>query len=287
MTMPTIGYYPGCSLKGTAGEYEHSLKALAGRLGVELAEIPEWVCCGATSAHAIDHHAALALAADTLAKARKAGLTEVLAPCAMCYQRLASAVHEMAGDKQLSQRVSAALGEEPGLEKLRPVNVLQWLASMPADSIKALVSRPLAGLKVACYYGCLLVRPGKITGETEVEAPRGMEKLVSLAGGEPVRWSMALECCGASFALSRKEVVLRQTRRIYDAAKKSGAEVICLACPMCHANLDMRQAEIGIPKRERLPVVYLTQLMAWSMGVERDDLGFRGHFVPVSLATGN
>ncbi len=282
--MTTIGYYPGCSLRGTASEYDRSLRAVAARLGVELREIPDWVCCGATSAHAIDHEAALCLAVDTLAKARRAGLTEVLAPCAMCYQRLAVAAHELRERPGFATKLTEAFGEaaDLGLEKVKPMSLLGWLGNGVTDALKEQITRPLTGLKVACYYGCLLVRPPKITGVTQVETPQAMEQVVKLLGGQTVRWSMASECCGASFALSQKQTVLRQGRRIYDAAKKVGADVFCLACPMCHANLDMRQDEMGIGKPNQLPVVYLTQLIGWAMGLDESALGLKAHFVPVT-----
>ncbi len=278
--MSAIGYYPGCSLRGSASEYDRSLRAVAGHVDVELKEIPDWICCGATSAHAIDHDAALCLAADSLAKARRAGLTEVLAPCAMCFQRLAVAAHEI---KHRSD-IAAALDEAPGLETIKPLSLLGWLGNGVSDKLKTKVTRPLTGLKVACYYGCLLVRPPKITGVTQVETPRTMEQIVTLLGGETVRWSMATECCGASFALSQKTTVLRQGRQIYNAAKKAGADVFCLACPMCHANLDMRQDEMQIAKTDQLPVVYLTQLIGWAMGLDAAALGLDAHFVPVERA---
>lgn len=274
--MSVLGYYPGCSLTSSASEYDRSLRAVAGQLGVELREIPDWVCCGATSAHAIDHNAALCLAADTLAKARRAGLTEVLAPCAMCYQRLAVASHEL----KHNPSIATALDEAPGLENIKPVSILSWLG----NGVKLSATRPLNGLKVACYYGCLLVRPPKITGVKNVEAPRQMEDIIKLLGGQPVRWSMATECCGASFALSQKSTVVRQGRQIYDAAKKAGADVFCLACPMCHANLDMRQGEMGIAGKDQLPVIYLTQLIGWAMGVDVAALGLDKHFVPAAGA---
>jgi heterodisulfide reductase subunit B len=278
--MKVLGYYPGCSLSSSAAEYDHSLRAVAGQLGVELQEIPDWVCCGATSAHAIDHTAALCLAADTLAKTRKAGLTELLAPCAMCYQRLATAVHELKRQPTLA----ASMEEAPGLENIQPLSVLGWLSNGVSETLKAKVTRPLKDLKVACYYGCLLVRPPKITGLPQVETPRQMEQLVTLLGGQSVRWSMATECCGASFALSQKSTVLRQTRRLYDAAKESGADIFCVACPMCHSNLDLRQSEAGIAAGARLPVIYLTQLIGWAMGLEAAALGLDKHFVPTSGA---
>jgi heterodisulfide reductase subunit B len=280
--MSVLGYYPGCSLSSSASEYDRSLRAVAGQLGVELREIPDWVCCGATSAHAIDHEAALCLAADTLAKARRAGLAEVLAPCAMCYQRLATAAHEL----KHNPGIAAALDEAPGLENIKPVSVLGWLNHGVTDALKSKITRPLASLKVACYYGCLLVRPPKITGIQQVENPQQMEQLVTLLGGQPVRWSMATECCGASFALSQKSTVLRQGRRIYDAARRAGADVFCVACPMCHSNLDLRQGEMGIAAKAQLPVIYLTQLTGWAMGLAAAVLGLDKHFVPTANALG-
>lgn len=268
-------------MSGTAAEYGQSLRAIAAPLGVELKEVPQWICCGATSAHALDHEAALCLAADTLVKARTAGFEQILAPCAMCYQRLAVAAHELTEAPDLSARVAKALGASPnvGLDRVRPVNLLNWLIGLSESTLQGCIRKPLAGLKVACYYGCLLVRPSNVTGAENVETPRTMEKLISAVGAQPVRWSMATECCGASFAVSRKEVVLRQGQRIYEAARKAGANVICLACPMCHSNLDLRQTEFT--DGEPLPVLYLPQLLGLAFGVSPKQLGLDAHFVSV------
>jgi heterodisulfide reductase subunit B len=201
----------------------------------------------------------------------------------MCYQRLAVAVHEMGRNPQLCARVAQALGESPdiGLHRVRPLSLLNWLEQIDQEQMRSLVSSPLNGLKVACYYGCLLVRPPKITGVKEVESPRGMEKTVRVLGAQPVRWSMAMECCGASFAISRKGVVLRQGKRVYDAARKAGADVICLACPMCHSNLDLRQRQFNGDSDPPIPVLYLTQLLGLAFGLSGDELALKGHFVPV------
>jgi heterodisulfide reductase subunit B2 len=279
--MSVLGYFPGCSLVSSACEYDRSLRAVAAGLGIELREVPDWLCCGATSAHAVDRDAAWCLAADTLSKARHAGIDHVLAPCAMCYQRLASVVHEMKRRPELAVRLAEAFGDSPGLEQVKPLSVLDWLGNGVTDRLEPLVVRPLTGLRVACYYGCLLVRPPKITGIREVEAPRQLEQVVTRLGGQPVRWNMCTECCGASFALSRKEAVLRQGRLIFDAARRAAADVFCVACPMCHANLDMRQGQMGIAPAEQLPVLYLTQLMGWAMGLDAKVLSLGTHFVPV------
>ena len=275
--MSELGYYPGCSLSGTAREYDLSLRAVAGKLGVQLKEVPEWICCGASSAHAVDHEAALVLASDTLLKARSAGLRNVLAPCAMCYQRLASAARELREDGDLERRVSQALGADSqgGLD-VRTMSLLDWLDGLTDEEIKPLIVRPLQGLKVACYYGCLLVRPPKVTGVADPESPRNMERMLTLMGAQPVRWSMATECCGGSFALSHKASVLRLVQRIAESARKSGAQAICMACPMCHANVDMRQLELDAAP---IPALYVTQLMGLAMGMDASGLGLDRHFV--------
>ncbi len=282
--MKSLGYYPGCSLSGTAAEYDKSLRAAAVTMGIELQEVPEWICCGASSAHAVDHEAALCMAADTLAKAKRGGIDRVLAPCAMCYQRLASVSHEMKQQPGLAKRLAEALGEsaELGMDQVRPMSILDLMAETSDDEIKGWVKKPLTGLKVACYYGCLLVRPAKITGATEVESPQSMERVLRLIGAEPVRWSMAMECCGASFGVARTRVVIRQGGRVFNAAKSAGADLFCLACPMCHANLDMRQSTYG--DGTAIPVLYLTQLLGLAFGLPETALGLEGHFVPTKAA---
>ena len=279
--MTALGYYPGCSLSGAAREYDLSLRAIAARLETELREIPDWVCCGATSAHAIDHNAAFCLAADALLKAHRAGLQQVLAPCAMCFSRLATATQELRRNSSLARQVALSLGgEAPRLAQVQAINLLTWLEGFPAGVLEKHVVRPLKGLKVACYYGCLLLRPPRVTGAVQVEVPRKMEAIVARLGAQGVRWSMATECCGAGFSLTDKTVVLRQGRRIYGAARAAGADLMVLACPMCHSNLDMRQSEFAAGEAP-LPVLYLTQLIGLAWGLSREELGLRGHFVPV------
>ncbi len=280
--MNPLGYYPGCSLTGSAGEYDISLRAVAKALDEPLQEIPQWVCCGASCAHAINHSAAFSLAADSLFKARRAGMDRVLAPCAMCYSRLAAAVQTARRKPSMAHQAMETLapGQDVDISSLRVINVLTWLKNLPVKVISQRIKQPLQGLKAACYYGCLLVRPPAVTGATNVEAPRTMEKLVNQTGAQAVRWSMASECCGAGFSLSSKQVVLRQSRKIFSAARESGADIIVLACPMCHSNLDMRQEEFAADAPS-MPVLYLTQLIGLAMGLPEQSLGMDRHFVPV------
>ena len=270
--MSALGYYPGCSLTSSASEYDRSLRAVAGQLGVELREIPDWVCCGATSAHAIDHNAALCLAADTLAKARRAGLTEVLAPCAMCYQRLAVAAHEL----KHNPKIAAAMDEAPGLENIKPLSILGWLG----NSVKLTVNRPLTGLKVACYYGCLLVRPKEVAFD-DVENPTVMENLIAALGATPVPFPQKTECCGAYHTVGKPEIIADRTDKIMGSAHEEHADLVVVSCPLCAFNLDFRQADAKRlnPDFHHLPVLYFTQLMALAFGCDEAALRFDLHHI--------
>jgi len=273
----TLGYYPGCSLHATGREYGESTVAALRALDVELGEIDGWSCCGASSAHATNHLLGVALPARNLALAEAQGHDEVLAPCAACFNRLASARHEIAADEALARRVRQVL-DRPFANRVVVRNVLDVLrAAMP--SLKARVTRPLTGIKVACYYGCLLLRPTEVTGCGEAEAPTSMEEVVRATGATPVSWSMRLECCGAGMSLARVTSVVRLGRAIVDDARRAGADAIAVACPMCHSNLDFRQSAMTRRGETPLPVVYLTELVGLALGVPARDLGLGRHFV--------
>jgi heterodisulfide reductase subunit B len=273
-----IGYYPGCSLHATAREFEQSFRAIAGPLGIELAELDDWSCCGATSAHATNHLLAVSLAARNLALAEAQGHSALVAPCAACYSRLATARHEIGGDAALAKRVREILGRP--FENAVKVQSIAEVLRDAAKTIAERTTRPLKGLKVACYYGCLLVRPPAVTGFDDAEAPSSMEDVVRAVGGEPVEWRMKLDCCGGGFSLSRTVSVLRLGRAIVDDARDAGARVIAVACPMCHSNLDFRQKAMArSPGAEELPILFITQVVGLGLGLDPAGLGLNRHFV--------
>ncbi len=281
----TLGYYPGCSLHGTGKEYDISLRAVTAALSQELKEVPDWLCCGATSAHSINHSLATALAGDTLAKAQDAGLDRVLAPCAMCYSRLATVSHQINSDPKKAASLEKALKrKQSGLAKVRPMGVLDWLRELSDEELQKPVKKGFKDFKFACYYGCLLVRPQKITKVANAEVPQELERVVRLMGGETVNWNMATSCCGASFSLSDKPTIFRMSKEIVDDARKFGAQAIVVACPMCHTNLDMRQTEFQ-PEKEQIPVLYITQLMGLAFGIEPAKLGLDSHFINTKSIT--
>lgn len=273
-------YYPGCSLHSTASEYGQSTEALCHRLGVELAEIPAWNCCGASSAHTRSHLLSLALPARNLALAEEMGL-DIVAPCAACYNRFATTRHALAGDEVLRARVNRAI-EMNYRARGRVVSLLELIVNdYGLDRLSREVSRPLRGLKVAAYYGCLLVRPPEATGFDDPEDPQSMDRLVEALGGQAVPWAYKTECCGSSFSATVPGVVLKLVNDILATARAAGAECLVTACPLCQANLDMRQA--AVEKQYHtvygLPVYYFTQLAGLALGLDPGRLGIRHHLV--------
>ncbi|MGI5862709.1 MAG: CoB--CoM heterodisulfide reductase iron-sulfur subunit B family protein [Myxococcales bacterium] len=272
-----LGYFPGCSLHATALEFDRSLKAIAGPLGIELKEIKEWSCCGATSAHQTNHLLAVSLAARNLALAESQGIQQVMAPCAACFSRLATARHEITRDEALGARVNEVLRSDfaNSVEVQSILALLRPLASKIRENARA----GLQGLKVACYYGCLLLRPPEVVRFDDCEDPSSMEEIVAAAGAAPVKWSKRLECCGAGLSISRTASVVRLGRAILEDARRAGAEAIVVACPMCHTNLDLRQKAMLQRGEAALPVLFLTQLVGLGLGIEPGELGLDRHFI--------
>lgn len=274
----TYAYYPGCSLHSTGSEFDISFRAICGKLGVELKEIEDWICCGTSPAHCTSKLLSLALPIENLCIAEKMGLNEVAAPCAACFARLKIAQHETAEDAELGKQISEIV-EAPLPTSVKVVHPLEMLTNGVdlADAVK----QELPDLKVACYYGCLLTRPPKVMQFDECEYPMSMDNLLRSMGIATLDWSYKTDCCGGAFSLTETDVVLKLTNDILKDAKAVGANAIAVACPLCHANLDTRQAEIEkkYDANYGLPIFYFTQLMGLAMGIPESELGIQKHFV--------
>jgi heterodisulfide reductase subunit B len=265
-------FYPGCSLEGTARDYRLSTLAVARTLGVELPEIPDWTCCGSSVAHQSDPLLALALPAKNLAAA--AGTT-VAVCCASCYGRLKAANHEIASDAVVRRQVAEVTGADyDGRTPVR--HLLEILArDVGLRAISRAVTRPLEGLRVVCYYGCLLSRPPEVTGFDSAENPTLMDKVMGAAGAESLDWPHKTECCGAGCSITNVAVVHELARPILSMARAAGADCVVTACPLCQMNLDLRQADIEAQFGEeyRLPIFYFTQLVGLAFGLAPRELG--------------
>lgn len=275
-----VAYYPGCSLEGSAIEYGVSTKRTAEILGVELVEIEDWNCCGATSGHNTDILLSIALPARNLAIAEKTGLN-VLAPCAACYNRFRNAEHQVRSDSKIKDQVEQVIDMEYKAEN-ETYSILNYLTEQVGlDKIAEKVTKPLKGMKAACYYGCLLVRPEGHTGFDDTEYPQSMDNIVKTLGAEAVEWSYKTECCGAALGTSRPDVGQKMIAAVLKNAKESGAECIVTACPLCMMNLDMRQksAEKSAGEKFDLPIYYVTELLAIACGDSPEKVKADKHFV--------
>jgi heterodisulfide reductase subunit B2 len=278
-----IGFYPGCSLEGSSREYAESLKAIAPHIGLELREMDGWECCGASAAHSLDHDLALALPARILARAEAQQMDELLVPCAACFNRLASAKKSLADDAKIRTSVASELTEAyTGTTQLH--NILEVLSDLLTPAVLSHMPGTFPH-KVACYYGCLLVRPAKVVGSSRLEDPVGMDEIMKRIGATPLSWGMKTECCGAGLSVARTDIVGELCGRILADADARGAEAIIVACPMCHSNLDMRrrESERAAGGKFALPVLYVTQAIGLALGLDPVLLGLQRHFVNVGV----
>lgn len=278
-----IAYYPGCSLHSSGIEYDISTKQVCNAMGIELVEVEDWICCGASPAHQCDDLMSVALPAKNLALAvRTNSLKQVCAPCASCYSRLKFAQERMK-DGNLRKNVEEVIGSKypQNVEVLHMLDVI--IEKIGIDAVKEKVVRDLRDLRVACYYGCLMTRPPKVTGKQHFENPTDMESLIEALGANPIDWNMKTFCCGASFALTQTDVALELTKKILTDAVSAGAQVISVGCPLCHANLDGRQKQINEKFNTNfdIPIFYFTELMGLALGIRAKDLGIFRHITEV------
>jgi len=280
----TLAYYPGCSLHGTSGEFDASFRASARALGLTLLEIPGWECCGNTAAHSINRLLATALPVNELAKVEQdMKLDAVAVPCAACYSRFKTGAHEVGDDAETAADVGKVVGRPYGGGVAVQNLIDVYHDSVGLDALAAKVTRPFRGLKIACYYGCLLTRPPKVTLAEDPEYPTHMDAVVKAIGCEPVDWNYKTDCCGASLALTEQGIVDDLVTRILNDAKACGAVAVAVACPLCQVNLDGRQTEILRKDSgwQTIPVIFLSQLVGRAVGVSDKELGLRKHLVDV------
>ncbi len=280
-----IALYPGCSLEGTASSFETSLTAVFEKLGIEYDTLKDWNCCGATSAHALDHKLYMALNLRNLVLAQEQGFDEIFAPCAACYHRLASADLELSKNAGLADTLKSDTGlEYRGSVKIR--NVLDLLtSSVGIERIETAVKSPLSGMRIACYYGCLNTRIPRTDCFDDREYPMSMDRIISALGGEVVDWSYKTECCGASLFMTAPAASAKLCGKILKDADARDVDCIAVACPLCQNNLDAKQdeirAEVGISRA--IPIVFITQLMGLAYGIDESHLKLESGIVPFDL----
>jgi len=300
----SIGFYPGCSLEGSSHEYNESVTALAALFDIELRQVPDWNCCGASAAHNLNRDLALALPARILALAAAAGggsgdaeagagggsaagMERILVPCAACYNRLAVTAHELSGDSALRARIEEVIGMPMG-NIPRIMNVIEFIEEFIVPELPSKMVKEFPG-PVACYYGCLLVRPHEILKFDRLEDPQSMDSIMTSLGAQCIEWPMKTECCGAALSVMRTPLAARLSGRIVGDAVERGAKAIIVACPMCHSNLDLRRGAINkalatgtaAGAKTDIPVLYITQAIGVACGLDDRQTGTRRHMVRV------
>ena len=248
-----LSYYPGCSLEGTALDYDHSVREVCLSLEIELVDIPDWNCCGASSAHMTDHEIGMRLPMRNLILAQDLG-HDILVPCAACFQRLKAA------DKAL--RRNAPIWDVP---EYSPTFEIVHISTLLARNdmqriINDKVISDLSGLKIACYYGCLSLRNPHITDAPQWETPDTLERIMEGLGADPVRWSHRTECCSGSLTMARPDIAGKLVGDIATAAMRAGATALVTDCPMCQANMETRQL-VRKEGEAGLPVFFATELI--------------------------
>ena len=264
-----IAYYPGCSGEGTSKDYDVSTRAICEALGFTLTDIPDWNCCGSTPGHSLDHSLSAALSARNLALASAIEADCVVTPCPSCLSNLKHAKHRME-DPEFKSKVDELL-DEPTPELPETYSVLQVIVEkLSMKDISSKVKKPLKGLKVACYYGCLMVRPPKVMKFDDFENPMSLDNILVALGAEVIKFPLKTECCGASIGIVDKNMTATLTGRILERAKQFGANCVVTACPLCQMNLDLRQfqAEQAMEQKFDLPVFYYTQLLGLALGLD-------------------
>jgi heterodisulfide reductase subunit B len=271
-----FAYFPGCSLSSSGYDYDLSLKYVARALGIDLVEVRDWVCCGASSAHATSHLVSIALPVLNLSHAEKDGFEKLIAPCLACLSRFKAANVELEHDGKLRSEIYEVF-DYKYQGKVKVYHPLEVFLEMGMDKIREKIRKKLSGLKIACYYGCVLTRPPNVCQFDNVEDPQSMDSIVRTLGATPLEWSFKTECCGVSMTLTRSDIVLKLSNDILRAAKEAGANAIAVSCPLCQANLDGRQRQIeeAYNVRYRIPILYITQLMGLAFGAFPKEVGIQ------------
>ena len=270
-TLEKLTYFPGCTLKDTARDFEISGMAVMEALGYELEELDRWNCCGTVFSLTEDDLMHQVGPVRDLIRAQEIGSEEIIALCSMCYATLKRASLFVNGNQERLDKLNAFMNKEVDYEgKVNVYHLLEVLRDRIGwEKIEERMANPLEGLSVAPFYGCTLLRPQEIAID-DSDAPTVLQNLIQTLWATPIDYPYSVECCGAYQVVDHRDVVIERTHRILSAARRAGADVVITSCPLCHYNLNDTQKELirTIPDYEEMPIIYFTQLMALAYGVD-------------------
>ena len=278
-----VAYFPGCSQHSSGIEYGSSTEKVAMALGLELAEPKGWTCCGSGMGHTLPKGESASMAMRNLALVEAAGDDTLTTGCAACFSRFKRSVYEVERDADVRKEVETTTGYDY-TGKVKVAHLLDtFVDKVGLNAIADRVKRPLEGLKVVCYYGCLLTRPPEVNGADHPEYPMNMDLLVRKLGAKTLDWSYKTDCCGGNLMLTETGIALRMSDKVLAGAKEVGADAIVVACPFCQGNLDTRQDQIAreLGHKYDIPIIYFTQLMGLAFGFSAKEMALDKHFVSV------
>ena len=281
--MTEIGYYPGCSLNGSSKLYDVQSRMVFKELGIELMELDDWNCCGATSAAKTDDFMAIAMPARNLGIAEASGMSEIIIPCSACYSRMMLSQKALQENLNLRDEINEDLSCKIN-GSIKIMSILEpLLRTVESGAMKENAVKSLKGLNPACYYGCLQTRfPMDIAIQESIENPQGMENILKVLGiKKPLDWGSKTDCCGASSSVCDADASIHLMSGIMKDAVARKANCFVTTCPFCQLNLDAYQDQFckkyGI--KERLPVYFITELIGIAMGMDAKELQIDRHFI--------
>ena len=258
-----VAYFPGCTLKTKAKDLDKYARKCAEVLGIELEEIEAWQCCGGVFTTNKNEIATKLSSVRALKAAQDKGQM-LVSVCSACHNVIKQTNNMMQTDEEFASKVNNYMSPESYNGETKVLHYLELLRDVVGfDNVKEKVVNSLEGKKVAAYYGCLLLRPGKVMAMDDVENPTIIEDLIKALGGEPVIYPYRNECCGGYVTMENPDLAKKKSQKVTESAKNGGAEVILTACPLCKYNLDKNGTDV--------PVVYLTELLAEALGVKEED----------------
>ncbi len=276
-------YYPGCSLESTSVGYNRSTLAVASKLGIELQELDDWNCCGATSYMSVDENLSFAISSRNLALAEQRGL-DIVAACSACYTVLRKVNDQIREYPSVRTKIDTLLsaGDLHYSGRVSVYHLLEIIVrDVGMERIHRLTERPLKGLRIVPYYGCQIVRP--VTPFDDPEAPVTLDRLMAAAGAEVVSYPFKTRCCGGSLIGTREDLALRMVRNLLMAAESGRAHCMITTCPMCQINLEAYQEKVNarFGTHFRMPVFYFTQILGYALGCSMTELGLPDMFLPL------
>jgi heterodisulfide reductase subunit B len=278
-----VPYFPGCTLNTTAKGFDNAVRASAATLGVELVELPEWNCCGATFPLLVDNAMDLIGAADILYKASLAG-DRLATACTTCYNVVRRANHALRNDEEMLEKVNFFLEHETdygcNVEVLDIVQILR--DDVGWEAVREAVQKPLNELPVAAYYGCMVVRPPSEVAYDDPDDPTSLDDMIAAVGGQPVAWPHKTECCGAYLAVKSPQATQEMSHTVLDSAATNGAELVLTNCPLCQFNLDKQQQTMAqrYAGYKPVPVLYHAQLLGLALGLDGADFDLDKTYIP-------